>query len=109
MSIAAAHNTPAQAGAESAPQIAVGDLPLSEDLPDPIFLYHVHGFAPHPVEEDVILGTAQYGESFLAVVGQGNIHGVQPHLQKSSTHGMAPLADFARACAAQRSRETVSL
>jgi imidazoleglycerol phosphate synthase glutamine amidotransferase subunit HisH len=105
MSIAAAQSTPAQAGAENAPQIAIVDLPLSEDPPDPIFLYHVHCFAPHPVEEDVILGTAQYGESFPAVVGRGDIHGAQPH----SAHGVAPLADFARACATRRSQETVSV
>jgi len=81
--------------------------PLSEDLPDPIFLYHVHDFAPHPVDEDMILGVAEYGEPFAAVVGKGNIYGAQSHPEKSSTHGLALLANFTRLCTAQSLHETV--
>jgi glutamine amidotransferase len=36
--------------------------PLSEGLPDPAYLYHVHSFAPWPADEDVVLATADYGE-----------------------------------------------
>jgi glutamine amidotransferase len=82
--------------------------PLSEELPDPIFLYHVHDFAPHPVDEDVILATAEYGQTFTAVVGKGNIFGAQSHPEKSSTHGLALLANFTRVCAAQNSHGTVA-
>jgi imidazole glycerol-phosphate synthase subunit HisH len=73
--------------------------PLSESLPDPIFLYHVHSFAAHPAEQDVILGTAVYDEPFVAVVGCGNVYGAQSHPEKSSTHGLALLANFVRVCA----------
>jgi glutamine amidotransferase len=82
--------------------------PLSEDLPDPIFLYHVHDFAPHPVDQDVILGVAEYGQQFAAIVGKGNIYGAQSHPEKSSTHGLALLANFTRVCAAQPSHGTVA-
>jgi glutamine amidotransferase len=72
--------------------------PLAEGLPDPSYLYHVHSFAPAPAEEEVILATADYGEPFAAVVGQGNVYGTQSHPEKSSAHGLALLANFTRLC-----------
>ncbi len=42
--------------------------PLSEGLPDPAFLYHVHSFVAHPADPEVVLGTAEYGEHVPAVV-----------------------------------------
>jgi imidazole glycerol-phosphate synthase subunit HisH len=81
---------------------------LSEGLPDPIFLYHVHGFAPRPDDENVILGTAEYGEPFVAIVGQGNIYGAQSHPEKSSTHGLALLANFTKVCAARGAEGAVA-
>ncbi|HEY5044443.1 MAG TPA: imidazole glycerol phosphate synthase subunit HisH [Solirubrobacteraceae bacterium] len=72
--------------------------PLSEGLPDPAYLYHVHSFAPQPAEEDVVLATADYGESFAAIVGRGNVFGTQSHPEKSSAHGLALLANFTRLC-----------
>jgi glutamine amidotransferase len=82
--------------------------PLNEGLADPIFLYHVHSFAPHPAAEDTILGVAEYGEPFVAIVGEGNIYGTQSHPEKSSTHGLALLANFARVCAARGTRGAVA-
>jgi glutamine amidotransferase len=75
--------------------------PLREDLPDPIFLYHVHSFVAHPADPDVILATAEYGETFPAVVGRGNIFGAQSHPEKSSTHGLCLLGNFVGICAAR--------
>jgi imidazole glycerol-phosphate synthase subunit HisH len=72
--------------------------PLSEGLPDPAYLYHVHSFAPAPTDEDVVLATADYGEPFAAIVGQGNVFGTQSHPEKSSTHGLALLQNFTRLC-----------
>jgi glutamine amidotransferase len=70
--------------------------PLTKGLPDPSFLYHVHSFIAHPAEADVILGVAEYGERFPAVVGRGSVYGAQSHPEKSSTHGLALLANFTR-------------
>ena len=78
--------------------------PLTEGLPDPTALYHVHTFACHPTDEDVVLGWAEHGERFASVVGQGSTFGAQSHPEKSSTHGLALLANFARLCA--RVKET---
>jgi len=73
--------------------------PLTDGLADPSFLYHVHGFVPHPADTGVVLGTTDYGETFATVVGSGNVFGAQSHPEKSSAHGLALLGNFAAACA----------
>jgi imidazole glycerol-phosphate synthase subunit HisH len=77
------------------------ESPLRNDVGEPTFLYHVHSFVVEPADESVILGTAAYGETFPAVVASGNVFGAQSHPEKSSTHGLKLLANFARICAAQ--------
>jgi imidazole glycerol-phosphate synthase subunit HisH len=72
--------------------------PLSEGLPDPAYLYHVHSFAAWPAEEELVLATADYGEPFAAIVGQGDVYGTQSHPEKSSAHGLALLGNFTRLC-----------
>ncbi len=72
--------------------------PLTDGLPDPSFLYHVHTFAPHPEDPADVLGTTEYGEPFATVVGAGNVFGAQSHPEKSSAHGLALLANFTRIC-----------
>jgi imidazole glycerol-phosphate synthase subunit HisH len=72
--------------------------PLLEGLPTSIYLYHVHSFVVHPLQEQTIVGTAEYGERFAAVVAQGNIFGAQSHPEKSSAHGLALLGKFVEIC-----------
>jgi glutamine amidotransferase len=74
--------------------------PLNEGLPDPAFLYHVHSFVARPADPEVVLGTAEYGEVFPAVVERGNVYGAQSHPEKSSTHGLRLLGNFVGLCAA---------
>ena len=78
-----------------------GEHPLTAGLPDATFLYHVHSFVAQPVDEEVILGTAEYGERFPAVVARGNVYGAQSHPEKSSAHGLALLGNFVGICAAR--------
>jgi imidazole glycerol-phosphate synthase subunit HisH len=73
--------------------------PLRERVPEPTFLYHVHSFAVRPADERIVVATAEYGERFPAVIASGNVYGAQSHPEKSSTHGLALLANFARICA----------
>jgi len=73
--------------------------PLTDGLPDPSFLYHVHTFAPHPGDPADVLGTTDYGETFATVVGAGNVFGAQSHPEKSSAHGLALLQNFVTLCA----------
>ncbi len=75
------------------------ESPLREGVSEPTFLYHVHSFVAHPQDESVVLGVAEYGESFPAVVASANVFGAQSHPEKSSTHGLKLLANFARICA----------
>jgi glutamine amidotransferase len=82
----------------------LGSSPLCAGLPDPAFLYHVHSFVAHPADEEVILGTAEYGERFPAIVGAGNVFGAQSHPEKSSTHGLALLGNFVGICAGASAR-----
>ncbi|MCW3011290.1 MAG: hisH [Solirubrobacterales bacterium] len=72
--------------------------PLTDGLPDPSFLYHVHTFAPHPADEADVLGTTDYGETFATVVGSGTVFGAQSHPEKSSAHGLALLKNFTTLC-----------
>jgi imidazole glycerol-phosphate synthase subunit HisH len=74
------------------------DSPLRAGVAQPTFLYHVHSFIVQPRDERVVLGTAEYGETFPAVVASGNVYGAQSHPEKSSTHGLALLANFAHIC-----------
>ncbi len=73
--------------------------PLSAGLPEACAFYHVHSFAPRPAREEDELGTAEYGAPFASVVQRGSVFGVQFHPEKSSTHGLALLRNFARTCA----------
>ncbi len=66
------------------------ESPLWRDLPQRIYLYHVHSYVPHPTDPQTVIATAEYGERFPAVVGAGNVYGAQSHPEKSSTHGLRP-------------------
>jgi glutamine amidotransferase len=81
---------------------------LRDGLPDPSYLYHVHSFVVRPLDEEVVLASAEYGETFAAVVGRGNVYGTQSHPEKSSTHGLRLLANFASICAGASSGSPLS-
>ena len=71
--------------------------PLTADLPsDGAPFYHVHSYAAHPVSEQDIVGTTEYGERFATIVARGRVYGTQFHPEKSSRDGLALLAAFVR-------------
>jgi glutamine amidotransferase len=74
------------------------ESPLLAGLPDPSTFYHVHSYAPHPADEEDVLGISDYGVEFASVVARENVFGAQFHPEKSSTHGLGLLANFARLC-----------
>jgi glutamine amidotransferase len=76
--------------------------PLTSGLPDACAFYHVHSYAAVPEDASDVIGTAEYGERFATVVARGSFYGVQFHPEKSSVHGLALLANFARIAAAGR-------
>ena len=69
--------------------------PLVDGLPDPSTFYHVHSFVPVPADESDVLGISDYGGEFVSVVERGNVSGAQFHPEKSSSHGLALLRNFA--------------
>jgi len=73
--------------------------PLAAGLPDPCGFYHVHSYAPRPERADDVVGRADYGEAFASVVAHPPLFGVQFHPEKSSTHGLGLLGNFASVCA----------
>jgi len=74
------------------------ESPLLDGLPDPSIFYHVHSYAPRPTAAEDVLGVSDYGEAFASVVARDNVFGAQFHPEKSSTHGLALLRNFARLC-----------
>jgi glutamine amidotransferase len=93
--------------ADTASTERAGQL-LRAGLPEPSYLYHVHSFVVQPAEDDALLATAEYGERFAAVVGKGNVYGAQSHPEKSSTHGLRLLTNFAAVCVRSSSGSPLS-
>ena len=75
------------------------DHPLLDGLADGAHVYFVHSyFCDAPPE--VVLATTDYGTEIAAVVGRGNVLGVQFHPEKSQAVGLRMVASFVRFCVA---------
>ena len=81
--------------------------PLLDGLTPGSHVYFVHSyFCDAP--EDVVLATSDYGRDFAAVVGRGNVLGVQFHPEKSQAVGLRLIAELRAASwrAADQQRRT---
>lgn len=76
------------------------DSRLLEGVPDPVALYHVHTFVAHPTDPEDVLAVGEYGAEFVSLVERGTVFGAQCHPEKSSTHGLDLLRNFAAICQA---------
>lgn len=76
------------------------DSRLLDGVPDPVALYHVHTFVAHPTDPDDVLAVGEYGAEFVSLVERGTVFGAQCHPEKSSTHGLDLLRNFAAICQA---------
>jgi glutamine amidotransferase len=76
--------------------------PLTEGLPDRAAFYHVHSFVVEPADDDVVLGTGEYGWPFTSFVERENVLGAQCHPEKSSADGLRVLRNFVALCSAVR-------
>ena len=70
--------------------------PLRDGLADGAHVYFVHSYFCDAPEE-VVLATSDYGSDFAAVVGRGNVLGVQFHPEKSQAVGLRMVDNFVHA------------
>lgn len=77
---------------------SVMDHPLLQGLPDEPYGYFVHSYSwvGGPMAEK--LATTEYGGPVTAMVGLGNLIGVQFHVEKSGTTGLSLLRNFLTWC-----------
>ena len=68
-----------------------------EDI-DARYFYFAHSYVAFPRDGRTVLGEVEYGEVFPAVVGRGNVAGVQFHPERSGAAGRAILERFVTAC-----------
>lgn len=76
--------------------------PLTEGLPNPGYFYFANSFSARVVNRDDVLGESDYGAPFTAVVERHPLYGAQFHPEKSSSHGLRMMSNFARICIASK-------
>lgn len=66
---------------------------INEGLSHDEYFYFVHSF--HAIcDDDIALGTCEYGYKFVAAAGTGKVWGFQPHPEKSAKAGLTILKNF---------------
>lgn len=73
---------------------SVKHSPLMDGVVTDTDFYFVHSYLFEVTETDSLVATCENGETFAAVIENGNIFGVQFHPEKSSFAGRAVLRNF---------------
>ena len=68
--------------------------PLFVNMPAEPYVYFVHSYHVVPEDSGIITAVVDYGGPVTAAVGRANVQAVQFHQEKSSTLGLAMLANF---------------
>jgi len=68
---------------------------LFDGVPDKSDFYFVHSYYPVP-DEDIVVSTTEYGETFASSVEKGNVFATQFHPEKSQRMGLRVLENFAK-------------
>lgn len=68
--------------------------PLLSGIGDDAYAYFVHSYYVEAADETDVLATTDYGIEYAAVVGRGNVFGIQPHPEKSQAVGLRILRNF---------------
>ena len=71
------------------------DHPLWHDIPDRARFYFVHSFYINAANQRQVAGRGHYGVDFAAALADGSRFAVQFHPEKSHTHGLQLLQNFA--------------
>ena len=72
-----------------------GDLRLFDGIPSGAHFYFVHSYYPEVTDSSVAVATCDYGLTFAAAIGRGNVFGTQFHPEKSQRWGVRMLENFA--------------
>jgi glutamine amidotransferase len=70
------------------------DHPLWQGIADGARFYFVHSYHVVPADEQIIVGTSDYGKMFTAAVARDNIFAAQFHPEKSSHDGLKLYENF---------------
>jgi glutamine amidotransferase len=71
--------------------------PILQGVEDGSHVYFVHSYYCE-AEEDALVASSDYGHDFAAIVGKGNVLGVQFHPEKSQGVGLRMIDNFVRLC-----------
>lgn len=71
---------------------------LTEKLVGATPFYFVHSYAPVVTNEEDVLATSEYGDTFVCAVERGPLSGLQCHPEKSSVDGLKLLENFVGLC-----------
>ena len=68
--------------------------PLWQAIDQDSRFYFVHSYYVEPAQQEVVLGTTNYTQSFTSVIGRGNVFATQFHPEKSQHAGLQLLKNF---------------
>ena len=68
--------------------------PIFAGIPDEAYFYFVHSYHVEPDDAECVIGVAEYGRIFPAVVARGDLVATQFHPEKSGAHGLRIYANF---------------
>ncbi len=72
-----------------------GDLAIFDGIPSGAYFYFVHSYYPEPLDGTLRVATCDYGVTFPAAIGRGNLFATQFHPEKSQRWGLRLLENFA--------------
>jgi glutamine amidotransferase len=68
--------------------------PLFRGIPDHSYFYFVHSYFPRPLEQEIVAGESEYGETFASAIWADNVYATQFHPEKSQQAGLELLRNF---------------
>lgn len=69
---------------------------LMNGIPNEAFFYFVHSYYAEAEDNEIVIGSSEYGVRFPALVGRDNVWGAQFHPEKSSPWGLKLLENFGK-------------
>ena len=73
------------------------ESPLTEGVEEG-YVYFVHSYHALPERQEDLIAVTDYHQPVTAIVGRGNVYGMQFHPEKSGETGLKLLANFIRLC-----------